>query len=79
MPLAVKINAALREQNCQKIGSERVNWVALYTKKYQVSTYTFQLWLQFIRKHEIVILTARYINNAQLPFVFLWIYRFDNE
>ena len=25
MPLAVKINVALREQNCQKIGSERVN------------------------------------------------------
>ena len=24
MPLAVKINVALREQNCQKIGSERV-------------------------------------------------------
>ena len=25
MPLAVKINVALREENCQKIGSERVN------------------------------------------------------
>ena len=25
MSLAVKINVALREQNCQKIGSERVN------------------------------------------------------
>ena len=25
MPFAVKINVALREQNCQKIGSERVN------------------------------------------------------
>ena len=25
MPLAVKINVALRELNCQKIGSERVN------------------------------------------------------
>ena len=24
MPLAVKINVALREQNCQKVGSERV-------------------------------------------------------
>ena len=24
MPLSVKINVALREQNCQKIGSERV-------------------------------------------------------
>ena len=24
MPLRVKINLALREQNCQKIGSERV-------------------------------------------------------
>ena len=24
MPLAIKINVALREQNCQKIGSERV-------------------------------------------------------
>ena len=29
MPLAVKINLALREQNCQKIGSERVNGVEL--------------------------------------------------
>ena len=25
MPLAVKINVALREHNCQKIGSERVH------------------------------------------------------
>ena len=25
IPLAVKINVAMREQNCQKIGSERVN------------------------------------------------------
>ena len=25
MPLKAKINVALREQNCQKIGSERVN------------------------------------------------------
>ena len=25
MPLADKINVALSEQNCQKIGSERVN------------------------------------------------------
>ena len=25
MPLAVKINVALRKQNCQKIGNERVN------------------------------------------------------
>ena len=30
MPLAVKINVALREQNCQKIGSERVN---IHTKR----------------------------------------------
>ena len=29
MPLAVKINVALREQNCQKIGSERVNTMLL--------------------------------------------------
>ena len=27
MPLAVKINVALREQNCQKIGSERVKLI----------------------------------------------------
>ena len=27
MPLGDKINVALREQNCQKIGSERVNEV----------------------------------------------------
>ena len=27
MPLAVKINVALREQNCQKIGSERVKYI----------------------------------------------------
>ena len=25
MPITVKINVALREQNCQKIGSKRVN------------------------------------------------------
>ena len=29
MPLPVKINVALREQNCQKIGSERVKIVML--------------------------------------------------
>ena len=28
MPLAVEINVALREQNCQKVGSERVNHCA---------------------------------------------------
>ena len=27
MPLVVKVNVALREQNCQKIGSERVKKV----------------------------------------------------
>ena len=27
MPLSVKINVALREQNCQKIGSERVKYI----------------------------------------------------
>ena len=27
MPLAVKINVALREHNCQKIGSERVKHI----------------------------------------------------
>ena len=32
MPLAVKINVALREQNCQKIGSKRVNIISISTR-----------------------------------------------
>ena len=38
MPLAVKINVALREQNCQKIGSERVK----LEKRFQSVSY--DLW-----------------------------------
>ena len=34
MPLAIKINVALREQNCQKIGSERVNYFLFYCRNY---------------------------------------------
>ena len=32
MSITVKINVALREQICKKIGSERVKGFALYTK-----------------------------------------------
>ena len=38
MPLAVKINVALREQNCQTIGSERVNYVYI-VMQYSVQSY----------------------------------------
>ena len=31
MPLAVKINVALREQNCQKFGSKRVKLIHFVT------------------------------------------------
>ena len=56
MSLAVKINVALREQNCQKIGSERVNLYHVMTPTFffwhegtQFSEYTCQLYdAQFI-------------------------------
>ena len=35
MPLAVKINVALREQNFQKVGSERVKQMQANQEKFQ--------------------------------------------
>ena len=42
MPLAVKINVALREQNCQKIGSERVKQKFSVVKFYHVLSTSFE-------------------------------------
>ena len=39
MPLALKINVALREQNCQKIGSERVKVISQTFPSAKITTF----------------------------------------
>ena len=45
MPLALKINVALREQNCQKISSERVKYdVGSETVKCAIQAKMLKIW-----------------------------------
>ena len=47
MPLAVKINVALREQNCQTFGSGRVKVYALKGFHKHIFMYCIYLWTLF--------------------------------
>ena len=59
MPLAFKINVALREQNCQKIGSKRVKYIELiyYILKFIKCIYCIRMYLYIFDEH----LFSRYV------------------
>ena len=62
MPLAVKINVALKEQNCQKIGSKRIKGTCLWLEKFVYHLFPHP---KLIQQYINVILSLKQDNQFQ--------------